>query len=53
MRTYGYCDSCHKIKQVRVSQQSLVMLAVRHGNGVPQGTCSDCEDAQMKPRSRP
>ena len=44
VRVPGYCTSCRRIKQVRVSGHQLVMSQVR--GGTAQGICADCEQKE-------
>lgn len=44
----GYCTSCHRIKQVRVSNHGMAMLGARQ---VAQGICRSCEDDEDKRRT--
>lgn len=44
MRMVGWCERCHRIRQVRVN------LSRWTGRGVPVGICWECEQEQRGPR---
>lgn len=40
MRLPGWCERCHRVRQVRVSGGGMARLAAGH---TAVGVCSDCE----------
>jgi len=42
MRMIGYCTSCRRIRQVRVTRWI--------GRGTAQGICRECEEAEERKR---
>ena len=47
MRVHGWCESCHRIKPVRVSGVGMAMMMNR---GAPTGICDDCEEKKNSRR---
>lgn len=45
MKLPGYCTSCHKIKQVRVTNASIVKAQAK-GSNVFEGICDACQQAE-------
>lgn len=42
MRMHGYCETCHKMRMVRVTPVRL------GAHKVPVGICASCEDKKEK-----
>lgn len=47
MRVPGYCEKCHRPRQVSVSGAALARLAA---GSAAIGICRECEDAEQKAR---
>lgn len=48
MKIYGFCNTCHKVKNVRVSPASMATA----GRGIAMGICSSCEDKAEEKRKK-
>lgn len=49
MKLHGYCETCHKIKRVRVTSAVIARMAAR-GGSVPIGKCDDCQEKEDQRR---
>lgn len=46
MRLPGWCEKCHRIRTVRISNAGMAALA----RGVATGICDACQDAEDERR---
>jgi hypothetical protein len=49
MRLTGYCESCHRVRPVKVSSAGMNRLAMKQ---IPTGTCTSCEEKADEERKR-
>lgn len=49
MRLPGWCERCHKVRQVRVSGHGLASVAK---SGVATGVCDQCLDRDSNEKGR-
>lgn len=47
MKLHGYCESCHKVKPVRVSSAGMMAMSMKR---IPTGTCDVCVQAEEDKR---
>ncbi|HEY6416799.1 MAG TPA: hypothetical protein VIX41_11190 [Acidimicrobiales bacterium] len=53
MRIVGYCQRCHKVRNVNVSQSALMRWMARGQRGAVIGTCAQCEEEERNERRPP